>query len=328
MSSDTPVWFVTGCSTGFGRQIVHAVLARGWRVVATARNPASLVEFTTNPKVLVAALDVTIPAQITAVVAQAEATFGRIDVLVNNAGYGYLSAVEEGEDDEIRAMFETNFFGLANVTTAVLPSMRARRHGFVVNISSVGGLVGFPGIGFYNATKFAVEGVSEALAKEVGPLGIKVIIVEPGPFRTDWAGRSLKHRKMPSSTMPKRPAPAAMPSAPTAATNPVILPEPPRPSSRRSTRRTRRCIWYSDIRPMTLSPPNWRSSRRSWKGGRTFPWGLIFRKNRDALTALPKMEIPCDILRRSPPPQQIVTKWRRLCHRCGTGARYNRVEFW
>lgn len=128
---------------------------------------------------------------------RAEAHFGRIDVLVNNAGYGYLSAVEEGEDDEVRAMFEANVFGLANVTKAVLPGMRARRRGHVVNISSQGGLVGFPGIGYYNATKFAVEGLSEALAKECAPLGIKVTVVEPGPFRTDWAGRSLKVPKTP-----------------------------------------------------------------------------------------------------------------------------------
>ena len=196
MSSDSPVWFVTGCSTGFGREIVQAVLRRGWRVVATARKTASLSDFLSLPNVMTAELDVTAPAQITEVVAKAEARFGHIDVLVNNAGYGYLSAVEEGEDAEVRAMFETNVFGLANMTKAVLPGMRARRHGVVVNISSMGGVVGFPGIGYYNATKFAVEGLSEALAKESAPLGIKVIIVEPGPFRTDWAGRSLKTPKI------------------------------------------------------------------------------------------------------------------------------------
>jgi NAD(P)-dependent dehydrogenase (short-subunit alcohol dehydrogenase family) len=195
--SQSPVWLITGCSTGFGRELVRAVLAKGHRAVATARNPATLDDFASNPNVLVAALDVTDPDQIGRAVTQAIARFGQIDVLVNNAGYGYLSAVEEGEDDEVRAMFEVNVFGLANMTKAVLPGMRQRRSGHIVNISSMGGLIGFPGIGYYNATKFAVEGLSEALARECAPLGIKVIAVEPGPFRTDWAGRSLKTPKKP-----------------------------------------------------------------------------------------------------------------------------------
>jgi NAD(P)-dependent dehydrogenase (short-subunit alcohol dehydrogenase family) len=125
-------------------------------------------------------------------VEQAEKRFGRIDVLVNNAGYGYLAAVEEGEDDEVRAMFETNFFALVAMTKRVLPGMRARGRGHIINISSVGGLVGNPSSGYYNATKFAVEGLSEALAKECAPLGIRVTAIEPGPFRTDWSGRSLR----------------------------------------------------------------------------------------------------------------------------------------
>lgn len=192
MTDQTPVWFLTGCSTGLGRALLDAVIGRGFRAVATARNPASLQDLAGHPAVLVCALDVTRPEQIAEAVARGEAGFGRIDVLVNNAGYGYLSAIEEGDDDEVRAMFETNLFGLANVTKAVLPGMRARRRGHIVNISSQGGLIGFAGVGYYNATKFAVEGLSEALAKECEPLGIKVTIVEPGPFRTDWAGRSLK----------------------------------------------------------------------------------------------------------------------------------------
>ncbi|MEI6559691.1 MAG: oxidoreductase [Rhodospirillaceae bacterium] len=192
MDNETPVWLITGCSTGLGRDMARAVLRHGRRLVATARRPETLAEFAHRDDVLVAALDVTDPAMITDVVRQAEAQFGAVDVLVNNAGYGYLSAVEEGEDAEIRAMFETNVFGLAAMTRAVLPGMRARRRGHIVNISSMGGLIGFPGIGYYNATKFAVEGLSEALAKEAEPLGIKVTVVEPGPFRTDWAGRSLR----------------------------------------------------------------------------------------------------------------------------------------
>jgi NAD(P)-dependent dehydrogenase (short-subunit alcohol dehydrogenase family) len=138
------------------------------------------------------ALDVTDSDQISRAVSAAERAFGRIGVLVNNAGYGYLAAIEEGEDKDIRAVFETNFFGLAAVTRAVLPGMRARRKGTIVNIASVGGIVGLPGSGYYAATKFAVEGLSGSLAKEVEPLGIHVLLVEPGPFRTDWAGRSLK----------------------------------------------------------------------------------------------------------------------------------------
>lgn len=199
MASGEQVWFITGCSTGFGRELVRQLLAQNEAVVATARDPSSLKEFAANPQVLVVPLDVTEPAQITAAVKAAEARLGRIDVLVNNAGYGYLAAIEEGEDDEVRGMFETNVFGLINMTKAVLPGMRQRRSGHIVNISSMGGLVGFPGIGYYNATKFAVEGLSEALAKEAEPLGIKVTIVEPGPFRTDWAGRSLKTPKSPIS---------------------------------------------------------------------------------------------------------------------------------
>jgi NAD(P)-dependent dehydrogenase (short-subunit alcohol dehydrogenase family) len=196
MGSGKSIWLITGCSTGFGRELARLLLKRGYGVAVTARNPATLDEFAADANALVAALDVTVPAQIVDAVRRAEAHFGRIDVLVNNAGYGYLSALEEGEDEEVRAMFETNLFGLANMTKAVLPGMRARRSGHVVNISSMGGLIGFPGIGYYNATKFAVEGLSEALAREAAPLGIKVTIVEPGPFRTDWAGRSLKTPKV------------------------------------------------------------------------------------------------------------------------------------
>lgn len=195
MTSSNTVWLITGCSTGFGRELARILLQRGHSVVVTARNPATLDEFGSAENALIAGLDVTVPDQIADVIRKALARFGQIDVLVNNAGYGYLSAIEEGEDDEVRAMFETNVFGLANMTKAVLPGMRERGRGHIVNISSMGGLIGFPGIGYYNATKFAVEGLSEALAKETAPLGIKVTIVEPGPFRTDWAGRSLKTPK-------------------------------------------------------------------------------------------------------------------------------------
>jgi NAD(P)-dependent dehydrogenase (short-subunit alcohol dehydrogenase family) len=192
-----PVWLITGCSTGFGRELSKILLKSGYRVVVTARDPAKVSDIVAGyPETGFAlALNVDQPGQIEAAAQAATARFGRIDVLVNNAGYGYLAAVEEGEDSEIRAMFETNVFGLAAMCRAVLPVMRAQKSGTIVNISSMGGVCGFPGIGYYNATKFAVEGLSEALAKELAPLGVKVLIVEPGPFRTDWAGRSLKTPK-------------------------------------------------------------------------------------------------------------------------------------
>lgn len=193
-TTNSPVWFITGCSTGFGREFARAALAHGFRVAATARNPKTLDNLISGhrDKAIALALDVTSAEQIKLAVGEAERAFGRIDVLVNNAGYGYMAAVEEGEEKDIRAQFDTNFFGLAAMIRAVLPGMRARRHGTIVNIASVGGIVGFAGSGYYAATKFAVEGLSESLAQEVEPLGIQVVLVEPGPFRTDWAGRSLK----------------------------------------------------------------------------------------------------------------------------------------
>ena len=198
-SRETPVWLVTGCSTGFGRHLARILMERGYRVVATARDPESVADIVKgNAETgLALKLDVTRPADIEAAVAETRRAFGRINVLVNNAGYGYLAAVEEGEDADIRAMFETNFFGLAALVRAVLPLMRAQKSGVIVNISSMGGFIGFPGSGYYAATKFAVEGLSKSLAKEVAPFGIKVLVVEPGPFRTDWAGRSLKTPKRP-----------------------------------------------------------------------------------------------------------------------------------
>ena len=194
-----PVWFITGCSTGFGRELSDILLNRGYRVVVTARDKAKVEDIVAghDKTGLVLALDVDKQDQIDAAIKGAQARFGRIDVLVNNAGYGYLAAIEEGDDADVRAMFDTNFFGLAAMTRAALPIMRAQKSGAVVNISSIGGFIGFPGSGYYAATKFAVEGLSEALSKEGAPHEIKVLIVEPGPFRTDWAGRSLKTPKKP-----------------------------------------------------------------------------------------------------------------------------------
>ena len=193
-SQKSPVWFITGCSSGFGHELAKLVLARGWRAVVTARDKARVAELArgADDRVLALDLDITDAMQITAAVQAAEARFGCIDVLVNNAGYGYQASIEEGEDAEIRAQFDANVFGLFAMTRAVLPGMRARRKGHVVNITSVAGIIGFPGSGYYAASKHAVEGWSNALADEGKPLGIKVTCIEPGPFRTDWAGRSLR----------------------------------------------------------------------------------------------------------------------------------------
>ena len=194
MNQDQPVWLITGCSTGFGRELAKLVLARGWRAVVTARDPATVEDIAAGhgDRVLVLALDVTRPTQIELVLAKTKEKFGSIDVLVNNAGYGYLGAIEEGEDLAVRAMFETNVFGLIDMTKAVLPLMRAQHSGLIVNVSSIGGLTSFAGSGYYHGTKYAVEGISESLAIEVKPLGIDVMIVEPGAFRTNWAGPSIK----------------------------------------------------------------------------------------------------------------------------------------
>jgi len=189
---DTRVWFITGCSTGFGRELARAVLAKGDRAIVSARNPDAVRDIAEGhgDRALVLELDVTDPAEVSASVDAAIKAFGRIDVLVNNAGIGYFGAIEESDDAEVRRMFEVNVFGLGRMTQAVLPHMRRQRKGNVVNISSIGGIRAFPAVGYYNATKFAVVGLSEALALEVEPLGIKVTIVEPSGFRTDWAGRS------------------------------------------------------------------------------------------------------------------------------------------
>ncbi|MGD9805058.1 MAG: oxidoreductase [Hyphomicrobiaceae bacterium] len=189
-----PTWMITGCSTGIGRAIAQAVLARGWNAAVTARDPASVADIVAGNKAtaLPLRLDVTKPEQIESAVRDAEARFGAIDVLVNNAGYGYRAAVEEADEADYRELFETNVFGLIAITRQVLPGMRARRSGHIINISSVAGRLAHPGSGYYSATKFAVAGLSDGLRKETKPLGIRVTVVEPGGFRTDFAGRSLQ----------------------------------------------------------------------------------------------------------------------------------------
>jgi NADP-dependent 3-hydroxy acid dehydrogenase YdfG len=186
------VWLITGCSTGFGRYLAIEALQLGYKVAVTSRNIEDVQDIVANyPTTAIAvALDVTDDKQIKGAVSATLAAFGTIDVLVNNAGIGYFGAIEESDAAEVKKMFDINFFGLANVTNQVLPIMRAQKSGHIINISSIGGMVAFPGVGFYNATKYAVTGYSEALAKETAHLGIKVTIIAPSGFRTDWAGRS------------------------------------------------------------------------------------------------------------------------------------------
>ncbi|XAS71562.1 oxidoreductase [Micrococcaceae bacterium Sec5.1] len=186
-------WLITGCSTGLGRALAQAVLARGDNAVVTARDVSKLQELTTEfpTTALAVALDVTEQSQVEAAVQQAEDRFGAVDVLVNNAGYGYRVAIEEGDDGDVRALFDTNVFGPVAMIKAVLPGMRSRRSGAIVNISSIGARICPPGSGYYSASKAALEGLSGSLQKELKPLGISVTVVEPGGFRTDFAGRSL-----------------------------------------------------------------------------------------------------------------------------------------
>ncbi len=197
--SEAPVWLISGCSSGMGREIAACALEKGCRVAASARRPEVLDDLVSGypDTALALALDVTDTNSIDHAVAATLEKFGQIDVLVNNAGYGYLAAIEEGEDAAVRAMFETNFFGLVALTKAVLPHMRARGSGCILNNSSQAGLMANPGTGYYSTTKYAVEGFTEALRKEVAPFGIRVTAVEPGPFRTDWAGRSMQRAVAP-----------------------------------------------------------------------------------------------------------------------------------
>lgn len=192
-SESTKVWFITGASTGFGRVLAEEVLAAGDRLVATARDPQSLADLPASGALLVAQLDVTDGGSVRAAVAEAVERFGHIDVLVNNAGYGHRGAVEELTDADLIEQFDTNVFGVVRVTREVLPHMRAAGRGRIIQLSSVAGVRSRPGGGAYAASKFALEGLSEALALEVDGFGIKVTLIEPGPFRTDFAGRSSRH---------------------------------------------------------------------------------------------------------------------------------------
>lgn len=186
-------WLITGCSTGLGRALAEAVLERGWNAVVTARREEAVRDLAAaHPRsALALPLDVTDAEQAGAAVRAAHERFGAVDVLVNNAGYGYRSAVEEGEDDAVRALFDTNVHGAVTMAKAVLPGMRERRRGVVVNVSSIGAQLCPPGSGYYAATKLALEGLTGSLRAELAPLGVTAVAVEPGGFRTDFAGRSL-----------------------------------------------------------------------------------------------------------------------------------------
>jgi len=188
------VWLITGSSRGLGRELAKAALAAGHRLVATARDPEDLSDLVAQygDRVRAVALDVTDAAAARAAVAAATSAFGRLDVVVNNAGYANVNSIEDMAEDDFRAQIETNFFGVVNVTRASLPVLRAQRDGHFIQISSIGGRRASVGISAYQSAKFAVEGFSEALSNEVGPLGIRVTIVEPGGFRTDWAGSSMR----------------------------------------------------------------------------------------------------------------------------------------
>lgn len=188
------VWLVTGCSTGFGREIARCALNQGARVAVTARRRAAIADICTEfpDRALAIELDITDARQRERAFESTLREFGQLDVLVNNAGYGYVAAIEEGDEADFRAMFETNFFATLAMTRLVLPYFRERRRGRILNNSSQAGLMANPGTGFYSASKHALEGVMEALGKEVAPLGIDVVTIQPGAFRTDWSGRSMQ----------------------------------------------------------------------------------------------------------------------------------------
>ena len=198
MTTPPFVWLISGCSTGFGREIAVSALEAGDMVAVTSRNTEDIKDICNKyPSTSVALnLDVTCTDQIIKCVRNVISKFGRIDVLVNNAGYGYLSAIEEGEGEEVSKLFNTNFFGALELTKQVLPIMRNQKFGRIINNSSQAGLMANPGTGYYSASKFALEGLMEALDKEVRPLNIFVTSVQPGAFRTDWSGRSMKKSKI------------------------------------------------------------------------------------------------------------------------------------
>ncbi|GAP54277.1 uncharacterized oxidoreductase YqjQ [Arthrobacter sp. Hiyo6] len=264
-------WLITGCSTGLGRALAQAVLAHGHNAVVTARNAATLQEIADDfpDTALALPLDVTDREQISSVIEQARTRFGAIDVLVNNAGYGYRAAVEEADDADVRLLFDTNVFGAVDMIKAVLPDMRANRAGHILNISSIGARIKPAGSGYYSATKAALEGLSGSLQKEVQPLGINVTVVEPGAFRTDFAGRSLTQSATRSATMRKRRGNGARSTTPSPAASLATPQRPPKPSWRSSKARTRRS-WRSSAKTLAMPlPPSPRQNAPNWTHGGT-----------------------------------------------------------
>lgn len=224
MIDGNSVWMITGGSSGLGRALAEKVLEHGYRAVVTARKPDTVRDLVERygDQAMAVGLDVTQPAQIRSAVKAAHERFGQIDVLVNNAGYGYIAAIEEGEDAEIRAQFDTNVHGVIALMQAVLPGMRHRGKGHIVNVSSIGGLTTFPNVGYYHASKYALEGLSETLAKEMVPFGIGVTVVEPGAFRTDFRGRSIGNLKFGFLSLRRRWASNAMLCSPPMGSNTTI----------------------------------------------------------------------------------------------------------
>ncbi|WP_329609216.1 SDR family NAD(P)-dependent oxidoreductase [Arthrobacter sp. ATA002] len=262
-------WLITGCSTGLGRALAEAVLARGDNAVVTARDPSTVEDLAAQypESALALALDVTDVGQIQSAAAGGTEKFGGIDVLVNNAGYGYRAAVEEGDDADVRSLFDTHFFGSVNLIKAVLPQMRSRRSGTIVNLSSIGATAAPAGSGYYAAVKSALEGLTGSLRKELEPLGISAMAVEPGGFRTDFAGRSLQQSAAAipdyAETAGKRRRKTTPPTAP----SPATRPRPPRPSSPRWSRRTRRRCWSSAPTRPEPTPTSCRPGSPSWRPG-------------------------------------------------------------
>jgi NAD(P)-dependent dehydrogenase (short-subunit alcohol dehydrogenase family) len=266
-----PAWFITGCSTGLGRSLAEAVLDRGYNAVGTARDPATGGDIAqAHPETALALpLDVTEQAQVTRAVQQAEERFGGVSVLVNNAGYGYRAAVEEGDDADVRQLFGTHFFGAVALMKAVLPGMRSRREGAIINISSIGARTSQPGSGYYAAAKAAIEGLSASLRKEVGPLGITVMVVEPGPaaFALTSPGAHSSSHARPSPTTPTPPGNGARRTSRGTAPSPATRPRRLRRSSRPSRPPTRPPCSCSGRTPSAASAAYSTPSAPSWMPG-------------------------------------------------------------
>ena len=261
--NENKVWLITGASSGFGRAIAEAALDRGDRVVATARDPDQLSDLATADRVHVIPLDVTDPEQRRGAVDGAIGAFGRIDVLVNNAGQTQVGAVEETTDAELRSLFELHFFAPVALTRAVLPHMRAQGGGAIVQMSSVGGQITAPGFGAYCATKFALEGITQALHDEVAPFGIRTLIVEPGAFRTGLFRPDAAYQSQPMPEYAQTVGPTRDYISGGHGLQPGDPAKAARRSWRRSTQTSRRCAWSSAGTRSTTSAPGWNSSPAS-----------------------------------------------------------------